>query len=299
MIEDGYDRHFATAVACNAAILGPLIPPSIFLIVYGNSAGVDIAALFKGAIIPGLMLALFFVIYCILYAKKHNLKKSSEKFEIKAAVRETRRGFFALLMPVLLLSVIFGGLATPTEAAAVACVYTFVVVLFIYKTISLRKAFKILMDSALITGVTMYLMGTSKISGWLLAIKKIPEAIAISIMSFAGSSILIMLLINFFLFIVGMFMEANAAIVMLTPILLPIATACGISPLQFGIVMCVNLCIGLITPPVGGCLVIGNEIGKGQLEKTFVHCIPFLVIEALALLLVNTIPGLTTWLGGG
>jgi C4-dicarboxylate transporter DctM subunit len=297
MIEDGYDRHFATAVACNAAILGPLIPPSIFLIVYGNSAGVDITALFKGAIIPGIMLAVFFVLYCIFYAKTHNLKKSAEKFEIKIALRETRRGFFALLMPVLLLGVIFGGIATPTEAAAVACVYTFVVVLFIYKTISFKKAFQILMDSALMTGVTMYLMGTSKISGWILAIKKIPEAIAGSIMSVGSSPILIMVLINLFLLVVGMFMEANAAIVMLTPILLPIAVACGMNPIQFGVIMCVNLCMGLITPPVGGCLVIGNEIGKGHLEKTFIKCVPFLGIEVIALLLVNAIPSLSTWLG--
>jgi TRAP-type C4-dicarboxylate transport system permease large subunit len=131
-----------------------------------------------------------------------------------------------------------------------------------------------------------------------LAIKKIPEAIAGSIMSVGSSSIVIMVLINLFLLVVGMFMEANAAIVMLTPILLPIAVACGMSPLQFGVIMCVSLCMGLITPPVGGCLVIGNEIGKGQLEKTFVKCVPFLGIEVIALLLVNAIPALSTWLGG-
>jgi C4-dicarboxylate transporter DctM subunit len=298
MLEDGYDRHFATAVACNAAILGPLIPPSIFLIVYGNSAGVDIAALFKGAVLPGILLAALFVIYCVFYARKHNLKKSVEKFEIKKTITETRRGFFALLMPVLLLGVIFGGLATPTEAAAVACVYTFIVALFIYKMITLKKMFRILMDSAFITGVTMYLMGTSKISGWVLAIEKIPESIAASILGTSSSPVMIIVLVNLFLLVVGMFMEANAAIVMLTPILLPIAVACGMSPLQFGVVICVNLCMGLITPPVGGCLVIGNEIGKGQLEKTFIKCFPFLGLEAIVLILVNVIPALSTWLPG-
>jgi C4-dicarboxylate transporter DctM subunit len=298
MLEDGYDRHFATAVACNAAILGPLIPPSIFLIVYGNSAGVGITALFKGAVIPGLMLAAFFAIYCFFYAKKHNLRKSVGKFKLKTALIETRRGFLALLMPVLLLGVIFGGIATPTEAAAVACVYTFIIARFAYKTITLKTALKILIDSAFATGVTMYLIGTSKISGWVLAIEKIPDAIARSISGATDSSAIVIVLMNLFLIVVGMFVEGNAAIVMLTPILVPVAVACGMSPLQFGIVLCVNLCMGLITPPVGGCLVVGNEIGKGSLEKTFVKCIPFLLVESIVLLLVNAMPALSTWLGG-
>jgi C4-dicarboxylate transporter DctM subunit len=298
MMEDGYERHFATAVACNAAILGPLIPPSIFLIVYGNSAGVGIIALFKGAVMPGIILAALFAVYCFFYAKIHKFKKSAEKFVMKTALIETRRGFFALLMPFLLLGVIFSGLATPTESAAVACVYTFIIALFVYKMVTLKTVFKILVDSAFVTGVTMYLIGTSKISGWILAIEKIPEAIAGSISGAAASPMIVILLINVFLLIVGMFMEGNAAIVMLTPILLPMAVACGMSPLQFGIVMCVNLCLGLITPPVGGCLVVGNEIGKGNLEKTFLRCIPFLCIESLVLILVNAMPSLTVWMGG-
>ncbi len=295
MIDDGYDRHFATAVACNAAILGPLIPPSIFLIVYGNAAGVEIISLFKAALIPGILLAGLFVIYCFIYAKRHNLKKSIDHFEMKPALKATKDGFFALMMPVLLLGAIFGGFATPTEAASVACVYTFIVALLIYRTVNLKTAFNILCESALTTGVTMYLMGTSKLSGWLLAIERVPQQIATAMLSVSDHPWMIILLINIFILIVGCFVEGNAAIVMLTPILYPIATEFGLSGVQFGIIMCVALCMGLITPPVGGCLVIGNEIGKGQLEKTFVNCLPFLGVECIVLFLVNAVPALTSW----
>lgn len=298
MKDEGYETEFAAAVASNAAILGPLIPPSIFMIVYGNSAEVDITALFKAGLLPGILLALLMAVYCYFYARKHDLKSSNEKFEPRKVLLQAKKSFWALLMPVLLLGVIFGGVCTPTEAAAVACVYTAVVALFVYKLITPKQLFKIAMESGLAVGVMMILMGTSKISGWVLTIAKVPTAIANGILSISDSPVIIMLLINLFLILVGMFMEANAAIVILTPILLPVATYCGMSPLQFGTVLCVNLCLGLITPPVGGCLMIGNEIARGRLEKTFVRCLPFVALELFVLFLVNVYPPLSTWLPG-
>ncbi len=296
MKEEGYEPEFAAAVASNSAILGPLIPPSIFMIVYGNAAEVDISSLFKAGLIPGITLAVLLALYCHRYAKKHDLKSSNERFEWKNVLVQAKKSFWALLMPVLLLGVIFGGVCTPTEAASVACVYAIVIAVFVYRMIDAKKLFEIFKQSGLVVATTMIIMGTSKISGWVLTFAKVPTTIANAILGASSSSFMIILLINLFLILVGMFMEANAAIVILTPILLPIVTKCGMSPLQFGTVLCTNLCMGLITPPVGGCLTIGNEIAHARLEKTFVRCLPFLAIEAIVLTLVNAVPAFSTWL---
>lgn len=296
MKDEGYETEFAAAVASNAAILGPLIPPSIFMIVYGTSAEVDVTSLFKGGLIPGIMLAVLLGLYCNWYARRHEMKSSNEKFEVRKVLSQGKKSIWALLMPIVLLGVIFGGVCTPTEAAAVACVYTAVIAVFVYRLIKPSQLFTIAKESALTVGITMILMGTSKISGYVLTIAKVPTIIANAILEISNSPFMIMLLINLFLLVVGMFMEANAAIVILTPILLPVATYCGMSPVQFGTVMCLNLCMGLVTPPVGGCITIGNEIAKGRLEKTFVRSLPLIAIECFVLFLVNVIPALSTWL---
>lgn len=295
MENDGYDKHFAVAVASNAAILGPLIPPSIFLITYGNAAEANVNTLFKAAVIPGIFMAICMGVYCWWYAKKHNLK-AGQKFNLRRAGKATKDGIWALLMPILLLGIIFTGVCTPTEAAAVACVYTFIVALFIYRTINFKQAFNICEVSTLSAGVMMFLMGNSKISGWVLAIAKVPATIAAAITNVSDSPLVIMLLINIFLLFVGMFVEGNAAIVILTPILLPIAKLCGLSAVQFGIIMCVNLCMGLVTPPVGGCLVIGNEIGKGHLEISAARCLPFLAVDLVTLIICTLWMPFTSWL---
>lgn len=295
MKEEGYDAAFATAVAANAAILGPLIPPSVFLITYGSSAELDISLLFKAAVVPGVFMAMSMVAYCVWYAHRHDLK-SGEKFEIKKTVVSLKNGFWALLMPVLLLGVIFLGLCTPTEAASVACVYTFIIALIIYRTVSFKQCFEILQESALAAGSIMFLMGNSKISGYVMAIAKVPGTIAAYIIGVSDDPIVIMLLMNVFLLVVGMFMEGNAAIVILTPILLPIAKLCGIDGIQFGIIMCVNLCMGLVTPPVGGCLHIGTMIGNSKIEQTFIKCIPFLIVELITLALTTAWPAFSLWL---
>lgn len=297
MRDEGYDPEFATAVAANAAILGPLIPPSVFLITYGSSAELDISALFKAAAVPGVFMAVCMAIYCVWYAKRHNLKAGA-KFEAKKVAKSAKEGIWALLMPVILLGVIFCGICTPTEAAAVACVYTIIVVLFIYRSMTFKQCFKIFQDSAVAAGAIMFLMGNSKISGYVLAIAKVPGTIANAILGVSDSAFVIMLLINIFLLIVGMFMEGNAAIVILTPILLPVAKLCGMDGVQFGVLMCVNLCMGLVTPPVGGCLHIGTMISNTKFEKTFIKCIPFLIVEAITLILVTAWPAFTLWAVG-
>ncbi len=298
MKDEGYDTEFAAAIAANSAILGPLIPPSIFMIVYGTSSDTDVTALFKGGLLPGILLAVLLAVYCNVYARRHGLKSASKRFDIREVGRQAMRSIWALLMPVVLLGVIFGGICTPTEAAAVACVYTAVIAVFVYRLIKPRQLFTIAVESGVTVGITMILMGTSKISGWVLTIAKVPTIIATAIMDLSDSPLIIMLLINLFLLVVGMFMEANAAIVILTPILLPVARYCGIGPVQFGTILCLNLCMGLVTPPVGGCLTIGNEIAKGRIEHTFIKSLPLIGIECIVLILVNAVPAMSTWLAG-
>jgi C4-dicarboxylate transporter DctM subunit len=196
-------------------------------------------------------------------------------------------------MPIVLLRVIFMGVCTPTEAAAVACVYTILVACLIYRTVGLKDLFRIFEDSAVAAGAIMFLMGNSKISGYVMAIAKVPGTIASAILSVSDNPVVIMVLINIFLLIVGMFMEGNAAIVILTPILLPIAKLCGMNGIQFGVLMCVNLCMGLVTPPVGGCLHIGTMIANTKIEKVFIKCLPFLLVELLTLALVTSVPAFT------
>ena len=292
MRDSGYDEEFATAVAANAAILGPLIPPSVFLITYGSAAELDISALFKAAAVPGVFMAFSMAVYCVYYAKKHNLK-AGERFSVKKTAVALKNGVWALLMPIVLLGVIFMGVCTPTEAAAVACVYTILVACLIYRTVGLKDLFRIFEDSAVAAGAIMFLMGNSKISGYVMAIAKVPGTIASAILSVSDNPVVIMVLINIFLLIVGMFMEGNAAIVILTPILLPIAKLCGMNGIQFGVLMCVNLCMGLVTPPVGGCLHIGTMIANTKIEKVFIKCLPFLLVELLTLALVTSVPAFT------
>jgi C4-dicarboxylate transporter DctM subunit len=295
MIKESYDNAFAAGVSSSAAILGPLIPPSIFLIVYGNSAQISINDLFMAAVIPGLMLALLFVAYCFFYAIKKDFPVSST-IDVKNIAKETKESIWALLMPVIILGGIFGGVFTPTEAAAVSAVYAFLIGFFVYKNLNSKNTAKVLVDSCLTSAILLFLLSTSKISSWVLAVAKVPQAISSGIIGVSENPVIIMLLINGFLFLVGMFMEGNVAIVILTPILLPLAQFAGLTPVQFGVVMCINLCIGLLTPPVGLCLILANNIAKAKFEKSFFAMIPFLTIAILVLLLSTYVAPITMWL---
>ncbi|NEU32630.1 TRAP transporter large permease [bacterium LRH843] len=292
-----YDPAFAAAVASASSILGPLIPPSIFLIVYANSVQMSVRDLFIGAVLPGIMVALVFILYTYYYAVKNNIP-AEDKFEPKRIVREGKTSFWALLMPVIILGGIFGGIFTPTEAAAVSVVYAYIVGTFIYKEIKWKKLFDATMSSCISTAIILLLLATSNVSGWIIVASQLPAAITDSFLSITSNGYILILLINILLLFVGMLMEANAAIVILVPILLPIVLEIGMSPLQFGIIMAVNLCIGLITPPVGACILLGNDIAKTKFELTFKRTMPFILLAIAVLMLITYVPFFTTWLPG-
>jgi len=296
MKEDGYPPELAAAITGSSATLGPLIPPSIILIVYGNSVQASIRDLFIGATIPGLLLTVGFMVYIYVIARRLNLPVG-KRISVRAALQETWKSFWALLMPVIILGGIFGGIFTATEAAAVSAVYAFIIGAFVYKNLTFESFRASLYDSCITSSIMLFLVGCSKASSWVLAAARIPEALAAGMLSFSSEPVVLLLLLNIFLLIVGMFMEANVAVLIFTPILLPIALAAGLSVIEFGVVMCFNLCLGLITPPVGLCALLANNMAGAKLEKTLVSSGGFFLVGVFFLLLATYMPySQITWL---
>lgn len=295
MKKEGYPDHFAAAISSMAAILGPMIPPSITLIVYGSITETSISKLFIASIIPGALLCLALLGYTLYYGKKMDLPSKPKKTG-KEILLTLKDSVWALFMPVLILGGIFGGIFTATEAAAVAAGYAFLVSIFIYKDLTIKEVPRILVEAAISTAAILMLVGLSKSSGYVIVTSRLPQAVLSAFQSLTSSPAVMLMLINIMFLLIGMFMEANAAIVMMTPLLMPLMTAFNIDPIHFGLIMSVNLYIGLVTPPVGICILLGNQMAGAKLEQTLKSAMPMILIALGILMLVTYIPGLTTWL---
>ena len=295
MKKEGYPAPFATAVASISSILGPIIPPSITLIVYASITNISVSSLFIGSVIPGVLLVLFLMGYALYYGKKHDLP-AHEKQSAGEIVKTFKSSIWALLMPVIILGGIFGGIFTPTEAAAVAVVYALFVSLFIYKDLKWSELPVAFVDASVSTATIMVMVGLSKASSYVVVTSGLPQMLMEAFSAFTDSKFVILMLLNLLFLIIGMLMEANAAIIMMTPILTPLMTAYHIDPLAFGIVMSFNLCIGLVTPPVGLCLLLCNQIGETSLAKSLKAMMPMLLLSMLVLMLITYIDPLTTFL---
>lgn len=294
MKKEGYPAPFAVAMSSISSILGPIIPPSITLIVYASITNVSVSKLFIGSVIPGLMLVLCLMGYALVYAKRYNLP-AHEKMPAKEVAKTFKSSIWALLMPIIILGGIFGGIFTATEAAAVAVVYALVVSLFIYKDTKWSELPNSFVETSVSTPPSWY-GGTFQGSSYVVVTSGLPALLLDTFSSLTESRVLILLLLNLLFLIIGMLMEANAAIIMMTPILMPLLTLYGINPLMFGIVMSFNLCIGLVTPPVGLCLLLSNQIGETSLSKSLKALMPLLLISIVVLLLITYVDPLTTWL---
>jgi C4-dicarboxylate transporter DctM subunit len=297
MKRQGYKDEFAAAVASSAAIVGPIIPPSIPLIVYGASLQMSVSDLFIASVIPGLIIGFVFLGLAYYIAKKRNFPRS-DKATTKEKIESVKDGFAALLMPVIILGGIFSGIFTPTEASVIAVVYSYLISAFIYKSIKFKDLGKIFAEAAVSTSTIMIILAASKVLSWLVVVSNLPTIISNGILGFTDSSFLILLLINIILLIVGCLIEANAAIIILIPVLVPLAASAGMSPLQFGVVMTFNLCLGLLTPPVGATLLIGTYLADAKFEKAVMSMLPFLIAGIIILMLVTYVPALTLWLPG-
>ena len=295
MQREGYPSEFSTAIASISSILGPIIPPSITLIVYASITNVSVSQLFMGSVIPGILLAGSLIVYALVYGKRKNLP-AHEKQTPKQIGHAFKEGIWALLMPIIILGGIFGGIFTPTEAAAVAVVYALIISLTVYRDMKLSELPQVFVEASVSTATIMMMVGLSKASSYVVVTSGLPQQLLDVFTSITSNRIVILLLLNLLFLIIGMLMEANAAIIMMTPILTPLLTALNIDALQFGIVMRFNLCIGLVTPPVGLCLLICNQIAKTRLMKALKAMMPMLLISVTVLMLITYIPALTTWL---
>lgn len=295
MKKEGYPAEFAAAVSAIASIMGPIIPPSITLIVYSSITNVSVNSLFMGSVVPGVLLAVGLAAYALVFGKVKNLP-SHEKQPPKAIGKAFVSGIWALLMPVIILGTIFGGICTPTEAAVVAVVYALVICLFVYRDLKITEIPKVFVEAAISSATIMIMVGLSKASSYVVVTSGLPQLLLHQFSAITNSKIVILLLLNVLFLIIGMLMEANAAIIMMTPILLPLINAFGIDPLTFGIVMSFNLCIGLVTPPVGLCLLLSNQIAETSLSKTLKAMIPLLIVSIAVLMLITYIEPLTNFL---
>lgn len=296
MIKQGYPRRYSAGLVAAAGSIGVIIPPSIPFVIYGISSGVSISDMFLAGIIPGLLIGLSLIGINYYKSRKNGYKGVESKHTTGDILKATWEAKWALLVPVIILGGIYGGVFTPTEAAAVAVIYGFIVGVFVYKDLKATDLFDVIKNSALTTATVLIIIGTSTAFGRVLTLEQIPTGVASAITGVTSNPIIILLLINVLLLIVGTFMETLAAIIILSPILVPIATTAGVDLVHFGIVMVVNLAIGFITPPLGVNLFVASGISKASLEEVSVGIIPFLLTMIIVLLLVTFIPEISLFL---
>ncbi|MEF3329759.1 MULTISPECIES: TRAP transporter large permease [Oceanobacillus] len=296
MVQQGYDKKFATALIVCAGTIGVIIPPSIPMVIYGISASASIGSLFLSGIIPGLLVGALLVFYSYFYAKIHGYQKDDQKFSWKYVGKEFGSASWSLAMPVIILGGIYGGIFTPTEAAVVATVYGLIVGVFVYKELKLKDLFSVFSNSALTTAIILIITGTATFFGRILSIESIPTMVANAITSISDNPIILLLIINLFLLFIGTFMDVIASIIILTPILLPVAVEIGVDPVHFGIIMVVNLAIALITPPIGGTLFVGVGISRLSIWEVSKAAAPMFVLMVLALMVVTFLPQINVFL---
>jgi tripartite ATP-independent transporter DctM subunit len=293
MKREGYDREFSAAVNIAAAPIGLLIPPSNIMVVYSlASGGVSIAALFLAGYVPGITLGLALMLIVAVIAKRRGYPVGE-----KVGMSEGLRIFFAALPSLLLVAIVMGGIIlgwfTPTEASAIAVAYTFVLSVLVYREIQWAELPRLLTDAAATTAIVLLLVGTSMGMSWVMSSANIPQTISEALVALSDNPIVLLLIINLLLLAVGTFMDMTPAVLIFTPILLPVVTNLGMSPLHFGLVLIFNLCIGLCTPPVGSCLFVGCGVAGTTIAKVWRPLLPFFFAMFVVLMLVTYWPALS------
>lgn len=296
MEKKGYDRGYATALSAAAGTIGVIIPPSIPFVIYGVATETSIADLFLAGFIPGILLGVAFLIYNYFVAKKRGWIGNGRRFNVKALWVSFKNAFWALLSPVIILGGIYSGFFTPTEAAAVACVYTFIIGTFVYKEIRWKEFIDCMMDTVVVAGATTFAVGMATSFSYILTLEEVPVSVSSFVLSLTNDKILILLVINLFLLVVGMFMDNICSCTILAPILLPVVASYGVDPVHFGIIMTLNLAIGFITPPYGANLFVGSAIGKIPFQRIVKWIWGFIAAAVIALMVVTYFPGFFMWM---
>lgn len=296
MQKEGYDKDFSAAVTASASVIGPIIPPSVPFVLYGCTVGVSIGGLFVAGIIPGILLGLFLMVISYLISKKREYPIVKTPFNIKEFLYTFKNAIFALIMPVIIVGGILTGIFTPTEAAGIAVFYALIVSLFFLRTIKISDLPSIFTESAITSSIVFMLISTATILGTILTTQQIPQRFATFMLSITTTPWVMLLIVNLFLLFAGMFMAESPNIILLAPILAPIVISLGVDPLHFGVILVLNLTIGLITPPLGACLFILCGISNLTLEQLTRSILPFLVVEIFVLFLCTYIPAISMFL---
>ena len=293
MLEKGYSKRFTLALIATAGSIGVVIPPSIPMVIYGVSTSTSISGMFMAGFLPGILIGIGLIICCYFYCKKQGWKGDDRRYTVKEKMAAVWDAKWALINPVIILGGIYAGIFTPTEAAAVAAVYAFICGTFIHRELNIKNIFDPIAASCSTTGTTMVIIGCATAFTKILTIQRIPDMITKGISGLTTNYVLILLLINLLLLIVGCFMDTTPAMMVLSPILLPIALSIGMNPIHFGVIMVVNLAIGFITPPLGINLFVAARVGREPLETVTSGIMRFMVVMLICLMLITFIPAIS------
>lgn len=292
MIKKGYSKGYSAAITACAGTMGPIIPPSMLFVIYGVCTQTSISDLFIAGIIPGVAMGCGLLIANTLICKKDNVPKEPRKGG-KATLKAIWEAKWALLAPVIILGGIYSGIFTPTESAAVACIYCAIIGLFVYREIKPKEMYAALLDTALVNGMTCFLLGTCTAFAGFLSLEQIPQRLLSLMTDITDNKLVFMLIVNIILLIIGMFLDAVPAILIMAPMLLPVVTGFGIDPVHFGIIVCINLAIGLVTPPYGCNLFVAAAVAEIPMGKMIGYVLKLMIALVAVLLIVTYIPALS------
>lgn len=296
MISQGYHPRFTTSLVAAAGTIGPIIPPSIPMVLYGVMTTTSIAKLFAGGFIPGVLMGVSLMAYSYYLGKKRGYLGRAKR----ATVGELVRGFFsallALIMPIIIIGGIIGGVFTATESGVIAVMYALILGLFVYRELSVRELPKILYETGITTGTILFILGTASLFTWLLTIQQIPQQLTAMILEANPDRFMVLLIVNVILLIAGTMIDTISALIIFTPLFLPIVKSVGVDPIHFGVIIAVNLTIGMITPPVGVVLFVTSAIGKVSIREMWPDLWPMIVVLVAVLGLITYVDGLVMWL---
>ncbi|OLO27904.1 C4-dicarboxylate ABC transporter permease [Alkalihalophilus pseudofirmus] len=295
MEKEGYKRSFASATTSAAALLGPIIPPSMLFIIYGVQSGTSIGTMFLAGIMPGILLGLSFILVIMYVGFRQQLPRS-EKAPLKEVFVACFKIIPALLVPGIIILGIISGVFTPTESAAIACLLAVIVGFLLYRDLKIKDLPGILVNTAMTTATVTLLIAMANIFGWVLTFEGIPQMLAKAMTGITESPLLFLLLTNLLLLLIGTVIDGIAALIILVPIYLPMIAMYGIDPVHFGIIICINLTIGLLTPPVGAGLFIASSIGNVKIEALTRAIFPFLIVSFIVLFIITVWPDLVLWI---
>lgn len=293
MHQNGYSRSFSAAITAASSVIGPIIPPSGIMILYAFIMNVSVAGLFAAGLVPGIMIAVGLMLMTNYLARKRGYPIANRRATWPERGVAFKSSLPALLTPIILLGGIFGGMFTPTEAAAVAAAYALIITVFVLRTMKVRDLFPVFVSSAAQSGIILLLVGASVTFAWIITVSGLAGTVADGMLGFSDNILVLLLLLNIFLLLIGMFLDAGPAVLVLGPVLGPMFIDIGVHPLHFAIVMCVNVTVGLATPPMGLVLFVSANVSREKMEAIAWQMLPFLAVEILVIFLITYFPELS------